>query len=152
MLISGSRPLPEAVTASTGTWATFGCVTAAQAAGVAVAGATAVALAAGAGVTSGGGPGGNPSRQRTASAFCSTARISAGLVGPRLEAEEAAALYGAGVPLASSVAEGRPWKYLSPVQLWPISEEPITWPFCLTRLPLARSWNSAWAAPVTTSG
>src|SRR5579883_3378331 len=112
MLMSGSRPLPEAVTASTGTWATFACVTGAQGAGVAVAGATDVALAAGAGVTSGGGPGGSPSRQRRPSAFCSTARISAGLVGPRFEAEELAALYGSGVPLASNVAEGRPWKYL----------------------------------------
>src|SRR5262245_8411953 len=80
--ISGSRPLPEVVTRSTGT-AAFGF--------------SAFSFS-------------TSSLRRSASAL---------LVGPRLEPPELAALYGAGTVLDESagsgatVADGRPWKYLS---------------------------------------
>ncbi len=54
-----------------------------------------------------------------------TASSRAGLVGPRLEPEEAAALYGYG-----PVAERRPQKYLGSSNGWPISVEPTVCPFC----------------------
>ena len=37
------------------------------------------------------------------------------------------------------VADGRPWKYLSSANAWPISAEPITLPSCSIRLPCAWS-------------
>src|SRR6266536_4314607 len=130
--MSGSRPLPLAVTASTGI-SCAGWLTDAH-------GAAAEEIDVGAGVTSGGGPAGSPSPQRIAPAFCWTAMTNTGFVGPRLDALELAALYGCGVPLASMVDDGRPWKYLADVKFWPISDEPMTLPsFSLTRLPSARS-------------
>src|SRR5260370_42153484 len=65
------------------------------------------------------------------------------LVGPILEPPELAALYGAETVLVESagsgaeVAEGRPWKYLSSLNSWPIRAEPTTLPSFSIRLPCA---------------
>src|SRR5215813_9686627 len=93
----GSRPLPEAVTRSTGT-------------GLVLPGSAA---------------------RRAATRPC-TASISAGLVGPRFEPDDEAALYGNG-----EVADGRPQKYFGSSNGWPISAEPMTLPSLTIRLPLA---------------
>src|SRR4030081_90386 len=72
-----------------------------------------------------------------------TRSISALLVGPRLEPDELAALYGAGTVLVASfgsgavVADGRPWKYLSSLNSCPIRAEPTTLPSLSIRLPCA---------------
>src|SRR5215813_4613338 len=63
-----------------------------------------------------------------------TRSTSALFEGPRFDPPEFAALYGAGTDLVGSfgsgavVADGRPWKYLSLLNSWPISAEPITLP------------------------
>jgi hypothetical protein len=76
-----------------------------------------------------------------------TASASAGLVGPRFEPDEAAALYGWG-----EVAEGRLQKYPGSSKGCPMSEDPTIVPSCTMRLPLAWRGNRIWAAPVTISG
>src|SRR5262245_4767320 len=87
-----------------------------------------------------------------------TRSIRALLVGPRLAPPEFAALYGAGTVLLESlgsgavVADGRPWKYLSLVNSWPISAEPTTLPSTSTRLPCACFGKMTPASPVITSG
>src|SRR6185312_11553732 len=78
---------------------------------------------------------------------CFTASVSAGLVGPRFEPDDDAALYGFGV-----VADGRPQKYPGPVNDWPISAEPTGLRSCMIRLPLAWRGNSSCASPVAASG
>ena len=111
-LTSGSRPLAEAVTRSTGTGAVL--------------------------------PG---SAARNTAMRCFTASVSAGLVGPRLEPDEALALYAFG-----EVADGRPQKYFGSVNDWPISTEPTGLPSFTIRLPLARCGKISWASPVAASG
>jgi hypothetical protein len=37
----------------------------------------------------------------------------------------------------ATVADGRPWKYSSLVNCWPISVDPMTLPPCSIRLPCA---------------
>src|SRR4051812_10063522 len=87
------------------------------------------------------------STARSAATRALTASYSAALVGPWLEPDEDAALYGNGV-----VAEGRPQKYLGSSNGWPISEEPTTLPSRTMRLPLAWRGKASWAMPVTTAG
>src|SRR5262245_20989176 len=119
--MSGSRPLAEVVTRSTGTG---------------VFGFSAFSFS-------------TSSLTRSASAL---------LVGPRLEPPEFAALYGADTVLVesagsgASVADGRPWKYLSSFHYWPIRAEPITLPSFSTRLPCACFGKIAPAMPVMASG
>src|SRR5262249_10800733 len=80
------------------------------------------------------------------------------LVGPRFDPPEFWALYGAGTVLVASlgsvsvVAEGRPWKYLSPANTWPIRAEPTTLPSRSMRLPFACQGRIAWARPVIARG
>jgi hypothetical protein len=76
-----------------------------------------------------------------------TAATRAGLLGPRLEPPELAALSGMGL-----VAEGRPQKCAGSLKGWPIRREPTAWPSRQTRLPLAGAAIVAWATPVTASG
>ena len=87
-----------------------------------------------------------------------TRSMSALLEGPRFEPPEFAALYGAGMVLVASlgsgavVADGRPWKYLSLVNTWPISSEPTTLPSRSIRLPCAWRGKINPATPVIASG
>ena len=87
-----------------------------------------------------------------------TRSISALLDGPRFDPPEFAALYGAATVLVESlgsgavVADGRPWKYLSSVNTWPISAEPTTLPSCSIRLPCAWRGKRTSAMPVIASG
>src|SRR5438105_265245 len=87
-----------------------------------------------------------------------TRSISPLLVGPRLEPDELAALYGAGTVFVESfgsaavVAEGRPWKYRSPVNRCPIRAEPTTLPSRSTMLPCAWLGKIACAIPVIANG
>src|SRR5215510_10153789 len=87
------------------------------------------------------------SAARRASMRAFTASASAGLVGPRFEPDDDAALYGYG-----EVAEGRLQKYFGSSKGCPMREEPTTLPSCTMRLPLAWRGNRIWATPVTTSG
>src|SRR4029450_1178274 len=87
------------------------------------------------------------SAARNASARAFTASTCAGLSGPRLEPEEAAALYSKG-----AVADGRLQKYLGSLNGWPISAEPATSVPRVTRLPRACRGKAIWATRVTSSG
>src|ERR1700760_4281065 len=76
-----------------------------------------------------------------------TASSSAGLVGPKFEPVEAAALLGMG-----DVAEILPQKYLGSAKDCPISDEPRTMPRSVTRLPDACRPKNSCATPVTANG
>src|SRR5689334_3367845 len=87
------------------------------------------------------------SAARSASTRSCTALVRAGFVGPRLDPDDAAALYGNG-----DVADGRLQKYLGSSKACPMSSEPTTFPSLTIRLPFAWCGKSAWAIPVTSSG
>src|SRR6478752_7379950 len=76
-----------------------------------------------------------------------TAFIRASIVGPRLDPDDAAALYGNG-----AVAEGRLQKYLGSSNGCPIKDEPTTRPSLTIKLPLAWYGNSSCARAVIPSG
>jgi hypothetical protein len=82
--------------------------------------------------STGTGPVAEGSAARRAAILAATAAARAGLLGARLEAPLAAALYGPG-----DVAEGRPQKSPGSVKAWPIKAEPITFPSLRRRLPPA---------------
>ena len=78
-------------------------------------------------------------------------------MGPRLEAPEDTWARSSGsassAPVAAApAAEGRPWKYSSPVKVWPMSDDPTTSPSRSTSEPSALSPKASWAIPVTASG
>src|SRR5215470_327697 len=83
------------------------------------------------------------SAARSASMRAFTASARAGLVGPRFEPDDEAALYGLG-----EVAEGRLQKYFGSSKGCPMRDEPTTLPSCTMRLPLAWRGKTSWATPV----
>ena len=99
------------------------------------------------------------SAARSASTRPLTASTSAGLVGPRFEPLELAALFAIGEvaegresEATMSLGEGRPQKFFGSLKLWPISSEPTTLPSRSTRLPAAWLGNATRAMPVMANG
>src|SRR5262249_11794731 len=83
---------------------------------------------------------------------CWTVWMSVWFVGPRLEAPELSAEYGAGVPCGLLVAEGRPWKYRACVQYCPMRDDPIGLPLTWRIEPFAWLGKNRCASPVTIPG
>src|SRR6516162_7314221 len=72
---------------------------------------------------------------------CATREMSVLLVGPRFVPPEFVASY----PVPA--AEGREWKYVGPLNAWPITCEPMSFPLWLINCPLALCGNITCAIP-----